>query len=447
MIGNADIQTAKNIYSFMMKNPEYLLHVKRGFFRYDDLQYIAMTAKKFFKDYKESPSCEQMKLLLKDNDKEITPEVIEDYYNNDIDSIDKDWLRQTVEGWIQLQSMIYYISEVGTVIKTSDAGYENAGDIVKRCIERLDNIKTVNFDNDLGTNFFDVETHKSTKEDKVSWTWDYWNKSSDGGLDNKTLACYIGGTNVGKSIILCNDAAEFVRKGKNVLFITCEMSEQKVTRRISANMFNMTLEEYDTLVEFPEKLKKRMKRLIDESMLPFGQLWIKEYPTGQCTVLDIESYIKKIQEELKIKIDVILVDYINIMCNYRNPNSENTYLKIKSLSEDLRALAVKYNLIIVTASQIGRNAINGSDIVISDISESMGLTHTVDSMIGIIQTEDMQIGEIDEETGQSVPYYWFKILKIREGKNKNKKFRVNINYSKMKLIEKSEVVDTMSHFK
>lgn len=446
MIGNNDIQTAKNIYSFMMKNPEYLLHVKRGFFRFDNIQNMAMTAKKFYRKYKEAPSCAQMKLLLKDDDT-ISPDAIDDYYSNNIDSIDKEWLKQTVEGWIQLQTLIYHVSEVGTLIKTSNVSYENAGDIVQKSMDRLDEVKTVTFDDDLGMNFFDVENHKSTKEDKIPWTWEFWNKSSNGGLDNKTLSCYIGGTNVGKSIILCNDAAEFVRKGKNVLFITCEMSEQKVARRISGNLFNMTLEEYDEMVESPEKVKKRMNKLVGESMLPLGQLWIKEYPTGQCTTLDLEAYIKKIQDELHMKIDVILVDYINIMCNYRNPNSENTYLKIKSLAEDLRAIAVKYNLIIITASQIGRNALNGSDIEISDISESMGLTHTVDSMIGIIQTEDMQIGEIDEETNQAIPYYWFKILKIREGINKNKKFRVNINYSKMKLIEKTEVVDTMSHLK
>ena len=446
MIGSNDIQTAKNIYSFMMKYPEYLLHVKKGFFRFDDLQNIAMTAKKFYKKYKEAPSYAQMKLLLKDDDN-ISPEVIDDYYNNNIDSIDKDWLKQTVEGWIQLQTLIYHVAEVGTLIKTSNASYENAGDLVKKSMDRLDNVKTVTFDDDLGMNFFDTDNHKSTKEDKVPWTWDYWNKSSSGGLDNKTLNLYFGFTNVGKTILLCNDAAEFVRKGKNVLFITCEMAERKVARRISGNLFNITLEEYDQLVESPEKLKKRMNKLVGESMLPLGQLWIKEYPTGQCTTLDLEAYVKKIQEELKFKVDIILIDYINIMSNYRNPNSENTYLKIKSIAEDLRAIAVKYNLIIITASQLGRNANDASDINISDVSESMGLAHTADSIIGIIQTEDMQIGEIDEETGQAVPYYWFKILKIREGVNKNKKFRVNINYSKMKLIEKSEVIDTMSHFK
>lgn len=419
--------------------------MKKGFFRFDDLQKIAMTAKKFFRKYKESPSCEQMKLLLKDDD-EITPDVIEDYYSNSIDTIDKEWLKRTVEGWVQLQTLIYHVGEVGTIIKTSDATYENASDIVMKCSERLDNIKTVKFDDNLGMDFFDFENHKSTVEDKVPFTWDYWNKSSSGGLDNKTLTVYIGGSNVGKSITLCNDAAEFVRKGKNVLYITCEMSEQKVARRIGANMLNITLEDYDKAVA-NGKINKLFKDFENRTLLPHGKLWIKEYPTGQCTTLDLESYLKQIQEELKFKVDVIVIDYINIMCNYRNPNSENTYLKIKSLAEDLRAIAVKYGLVIVTASQIGRSAINGSDLNMSDISESMGLVHTADSIIGIIQTEDMQIGEIDEETGVAVPYYWMKIIKIREGMNKNKKFRVNIDYSKMKLIEKAEVIDTNDHLR
>lgn len=248
------------------------------------------------------------------------------------------------------------------------------------------------------------------------------------------------------SIILCNDAADFVRRGKNVAFISCEMAEAKVLRRIAANMLDITLDEYDQYVA-SGKIKKKLKNLTDMSMMPFGKLFIKEFPTGQCTVMDVERYIKDLEEKYKFKIDVLIIDYINIMCNYRNPNSENTYIKIKQLAEDLRGLAVKYDMIVDTASQIGRNALDSSDISLTDISESMGLTHTCDSIIGIIQTEEMRIGEIDDELGVAVPYYWFKILKIREGEGKDTKFRVNINYSKMKLIEQTDSVDTLSHLR
>lgn len=246
------------------------------------------------------------------------------------------------------------------------------------------------------------------------------------------------------SIFLCNDAAYFVRAGKNVLFITCEMAKEKVTRRISANLFDMKLEDYDILVESPEKVRKKLNNFYNMNGFPPGKLRIKELPTGQGTVFDVEKLIKEVEDTFKYKVDVVIIDYINIMSNYRQPNSENTYLKIKSLAEDLRGLAVKYDLIVDTASQIGRSALNESDIDITDVSESMGLIHTVDTCIGIIQTEDMRVGDLNED-GIAVPYYWLKVLKIREGEGKDTKFRVDINYNKMKLIERNDMIDTNSH--
>lgn len=245
------------------------------------------------------------------------------------------------------------------------------------------------------------------------------------------------------SIFLCNDAAEFVRKGKNVLFITCEMAPEKVARRIAANLFDMTLDEYDVMVDSPEKVKKKINNLSMMSMFPLGKLYIKEFATGQGTVHDVEREIKEIQDKMKFKVDVVVLDYINIMCNYRNPNSENTYMKIKQLAEDLRGVAVKYDVLVDTASQIGRSAGDSSDIAITDVSESMGLMHTVDSCIGIIQTEDMRIGELID--GYAQPYYWLKVLKIREGEGKDTKFRVDVNYNKMKLVERPDKIDTLSH--
>lgn len=443
---NTDIYTAKCIFKYMLKNPTYLMKIRRGFFQLDDLQKIAEVAKGFYTKYKETPSCEQMKLLLRENDFGITQDAIEDYYNVDIIGLDVEYLKQTVEGWIKYQAFVRNMSDAATMVKTSNVSFENANELVDKAVDKVAETRTITFDDDMGQDFFDTDNHTSTKEDKISYTWDYWNKSSGGGLDPKTLTAYIGGTNIGKSVILCNDAVEFVRKGKNTLFVSCEMSEKKVMRRMAANLYNITLEEYDAAVE-SGKFKKIAQEYENKTLLPHGKLWIKEYPTGQCTVLDLEAFIKRKEEETGLKIDVVIIDYINIMCNYRNPNSENTYLKIKSLAEDLRGLAVKYNFVVITASQIGRSALNSSDINIEDVSESMGLAHTCDSILGIIQTEDMRIGEIDPDTGQAVPYYWLKILKIREGKNKDTKFRVNINYSKMKLIEKTDEVDTLSHFR
>lgn len=437
------LQQEKEIFMFMLKKPEYLLEVKKDFFTNDDLQYVAVTARDFYKKFREAPSCEQMKRLIKDNDKSITDETVDNIYSVDILSLDQDWLMNTTEGWIMWRAFNTNLVKSAAYIKTVDVSAENVRDVVKRATDMVSDTSLISFDKNMGKNFFDVDSHKSIRENKIPFTWDYWNSISSGGLDPKTLHVYIGFTNVGKSIVLCNDAAAFVRQGKNVLFISCEMSEEKVIRRIGANLFDMTLDNYDKMVDSPSSVRRQMKNLTDGSFMPLGKLYVKQYPTGECTALDIERYVKEIEEQEKFKVDVVIVDYLGIMCDYRNPNTENTYLKGKHISEDLRAVAIKHDLIIDTAAQIGRSAGDSSDINITDISESMGVMHTADSSIGLIQTEEMRYGVNNDGT----PYYWFKILKIREGEGKDTKFKVNIDYNKMKLNETTDIINSNDHLK
>lgn len=437
------LQQEKEIFAFMLKKPEYLLEVKKDFFTNDDLQYVAVTARDFYKKFREAPSCEQMKRLIKDNDKSITDETVDNIYSVDILSLDQDWLMNTTEGWIMWRAFNTNLVKSAAYIKTVDVSAENVRDVVKRATDMVSDTSLISFDKNMGKNFFDVDSHKSIRENKIPFTWDYWNSISSGGLDPKTLHVYIGFTNVGKSIVLCNDAAAFVRQGKNVLFISCEMSEEKVIRRIGANLFDMTLDNYDKMVDSPSSVRRQMKILTDGSFMPLGKLYVKQYPTGECTALDIERYVKEIEEQEKFKVDVVIVDYLGIMCDYRNPNTENTYLKGKHISEDLRAVAIKHDLIIDTAAQIGRSAGDSSDINITDISESMGVMHTADSSIGLIQTEEMRYGVNNDGT----PYYWFKILKIREGEGKDTKFKVNIDYNKMKLNETTDIINSNDHLK
>ena len=437
------LQQDKEIFMFMLKNPEYLLEVKKDFFTHYDLQYVAVTARDFYKKFREAPSCEQMKRLIKDNDKSITDETVDNIYSVDILSLDQDWLMNTTEGWIMWRAFNTNLVKSAAYIKTVDVSAENVRDVVKRATDMVSDTSLISFDKNMGKNFFDVDSHKSIRENKIPFTWDYWNSISSGGLDPKTLHVYIGFTNVGKSIVLCNDAAAFVRQGKNVLFISCEMSEEKVIRRIGANLFDMTLDNYDKMVDSPSSVRRQMKNLTDGSFMPLGKLYVKQYPTGECTALDIERYVKEIEEQEKFKVDVVIVDYLGIMCDYRNPNTENTYLKGKHISEDLRAVAIKHDLIIDTAAQIGRSAGDSSDINITDISESMGVMHTADSSIGLIQTEEMRYGVNNDGT----PYYWFKILKVREGEGKDTKFKVNIDYNKMKLNETTDIINSNDHLK
>ena len=364
----------------------------------------------------------------------------------DVHSDYSEWEIETDQGWSDITSVGKTIEyEVWEIITESGKSLKCADNHIV-------------FD-DSFSEIFVKDLNKDSRPDKI------WVKGNDG---KPTLELVVSVKNLGytehmydvqvadenhryytndilshNSIVLCNDAANYVRQGKNVLFITCEMAKEKVTRRISANLLDMTLEDYDKLVEDPAKVKKKLNQFRKNSFFEPGKLRIKELPTGQGTVLDVERYIKEVEDSQKYKVDVVIIDYINIMCNYRQPNSENTYLKIKTLAEDLRGLAVKYDLLMITASQIGRGALDSSDINLTDVSESMGLMHTVDNAIGIIQTEEMRIGELI--AGVATPYYWMKILKSREGEGKGHKFRVDINYNKMKLIERTDCVDTNEH--
>lgn len=242
-------------------------------------------------------------------------------------------------------------------------------------------------------------------------------------VDTDEHRYYVNGFLCHNSIFLCNDAVNFVKGGKNVVFITCEMSSKKVIKRMGSNMLDINIDEYDRRSKDVEFIGSKLADVRRDSYIPMGRLFIKEYPTSCCTTIDVENYIKTIQETLGFKVDVVIIDYINIMSNYRNPNSEDLYTKIKQISEDLRAIAVRQECLIVSATQTNRGAFDADDISIGNIAESAGLLHTCDTMLGIIQNADMRTND----------KYLLKILKIRDGEGKNTKMEMDIIYKKMRI--------------
>jgi KaiC/GvpD/RAD55 family RecA-like ATPase len=232
------------------------------------------------------------------------------------------------------------------------------------------------------------------------------------------------------SIWLANDAANFVRMGHNVVFITAEMSAQKVLKRIGSNLLDISMMEYDEKSGNRDFIKRKLER-ISRGLLPPGKLFVKEFPTSQGTVLDIEAYLKELEESQDHKVSVLIVDYINILANYRNPNTENTYMKIKQIAEDLRALAVKRELLVISATQLNRGAWDNTEIKMENIAESAGLAHTADVMYALIQDSMMHANR----------EYWLKVLKIRDGQGKGSRCRFNINYDYMRLTETDDITN------
>ena len=230
------------------------------------------------------------------------------------------------------------------------------------------------------------------------------------------------------SIWLANDAANFVRMGHNVVFITAEMSAQKVLKRIGANLLHIPMSDYDKNSGNRDYMKRRLEK-VSRGLLPPGKLFVKEYPTSQGTIPDIEAYLKDLEEAQDHKVNVLVVDYINILANYRNPNTENTYMKIKQIAEDLRALAVKRNMLVISATQINRGAWDATEVRMENIAESAGLAHTADVMYALIQDSVMH----------SEREYWLKVLKIRDGQGKGSRCKFDIDYEHMRLTETDDI--------
>ena len=425
---NSSTDHEKIFFNYFLKKPQYLKSTGPGFFSNNDLDQIAKLSKKFYTDFGESPSREQMKALIKDDPNEIPESIVSSIYDININEYDQDWLKRTGEAWVKWKHFDKQLVRTIEYVKTQEVSPENVEDVVTRAIGMISTEGSLNFDTDIGLDFFKPEDHIQRTSKKIETGWSFVDNVSGGGYDTKSLIVYAGEQNIGKSIWLANDAANFVRMGHNVVFITAEMSAQKVLKRIGSNLLTIPMPQYDEKTGNRDYMKRRLEK-ISRGLLPPGKLFVKEMPTSQGTVLDIEAYLKDLEEAQDHKVNVLVVDYINILANYRNPNTENTYMKIKQIAEDLRALAVKRDMLVISATQINRGAWDATEVRMENIAESAGLAHTADVMYALIQDSMMHANR----------EYWLKVLKIRDGQGKGTRCRFNIDYDHMRLTETDDI--------
>ncbi len=424
----SSIDHEKIFFNYFLTKPHYLKGTGKGFFANRDLDQIAKQAKDFYLKFGESPSKEQMKALVKDFNEELSPDIVNSIYDINIQEYDQDWLKRTGEAWVKWKHFDKQLVRTIEYVKTQDVSPENVEDVVNRAIGMVATDGSINFDTDVGLDFFNPADHVQRTSKKIETGWGFVDRVSGGGYDSKSLIIYAGEQNIGKSIWLANDAANFVRLGHNVVFITAEMSAQKVLKRIGANLLHVPMSDYDKNASNRDYMKRRLEK-VSRGLLPPGKLFVKEYPTSQGTIPDIEAYLKDLEESQDHKVNVLVVDYINILANYRNPNTENTYMKIKQIAEDLRALAVKRDMLVISATQINRGAWDATEVRMENIAESAGLAHTADVMYALIQDSIMHA---ERE-------YWLKVLKIRDGQGKGSRCKFNIDYEYMRLTETDEI--------
>ena len=384
---------------------------------------------------KEALTIELENTTLKEEEFENVTELLTYLEGQQNEQTDIQWLLETTEKFCQ-DKAIY--NAVVSSIKILDEPEKSKAD--KGAFpELLTDALSVSFDPHVGHDYlldsddrFDFY-HRTEK--KIPFDLEYFNKITQGGLSSKTLNIAMAGTGVGKSLFMCHFAANCLSQGYNVLYITLEMAEERIAERIDANLLNIRL---DDLVDLPKSMyDKKMEDLRSKFS---GRLIIKEYPTAAASTNHFRALLNELNLKRNFKPNIIYVDYINICSSARIKPGQyvNSYSYVKSIAEELRGLAVEFDVPIMSATQTNRQGFQNTDVGLEDTSESFGLPATADFMFAIISNDKL------EEVGQIL----VKQLKNRYGDpTVNKKFLVGIDRAKMKLIDlgdesQSDLVDT-----
>ena len=428
----------KIFFRLSLVKTKYLKSIKSGFYTSQEIDILSQLSNKFFERFNETPTKDQLIMLIQRSEKakeKVTDGILNLVFDVDLDQFDEEWLTSTAESWIKYRTFEISLTDTVEFVKTTAVTPENVDSIVAKVKGLINDRNNLSFNSDLGLDFFDVDAHDQKDTEKVSTGYNFLDRMLGGGYDRGgNLIVYAGEQNIGKSIYLANDAANFVKMGTNTVVVTAEMAAHKFVKRIGSNLLTININEYAEKARNKDHIKRRLET-VGDGLTPPGSLFVKQFPTSQATVLDIEAYVNQIEEEKQIKVGAVVIDYINILANYRNQNTENTYMKIKQIAEDLRAMGIRNNWLIVTATQITRNGYNSSDIGMTDIAESAGLSHTADVMLGIIQDDLMRANS----------EYWLKVLKIRDGEGKGTKCKLDINWNYMRLIETEETTNSNLH--
>jgi replicative DNA helicase len=305
--------------------------------------------------------------------------------------VDKQWLLDTTEKWCRDRAIYLALMESIHIADGND-GKKNRDAIPSILSDAL----AVSFDNNIGHDYLQNYEERyefyHRKEDKIEFDLEYFNKITKGGLPNKTLNIALAGTGVGKSLFMCHVASAALLQGRNVLYITLEMAEERIAERIDANLLNVPIQQ---LVDLPRQMFETKVNSIAKKTQ--GSLVIKEYPTASAHSGHFKALLNELALKKSFRPDIIFIDYLNICASSRHKanSSINSYSYIKSIAEELRGLAVEFNVPIVSATQTTRSGYGNSDVELTDTSESFGLPATADLMFALISTEELEgLGQI-----------------------------------------------------
>jgi replicative DNA helicase len=383
---------------------------------------------KFTETYNSTPTIEAVGLAVKER-RNLSDEELEksQSYLHEIASFKDEeskvqWLTDKTEKFCQEKAIYNAVLGSISILDGKDKSNDK-GAIPKILSDAL----AVSFDSSVGHDYLENSDERyefyHRKEERIPFDLEYFNKITKGGLPAKTLNIALAGTGVGKSLFMCHVAAGAMAQGKNVLYITLEMAEEKIAERIDANLLNVSI---DALMELPRDMyERKVKRVKD---MTTGKLIIKEYPTASASVTHFRTLLNELNLKRSFVPDIIFIDYLNICCSSRIKVSANinSYTYVKSIAEELRGLAVEFGVPIVSATQTTRSGFTSSDPGLEDTSESFGLPATADLMFALISSEEL------EALGQMM----VKQLKNRySDPTAHKRFVIGVDRSRMKLYD------------
>ena len=400
--------------------------VKEEYFSEDDERNVYKHIKQYFDNYNNPPTPEALLINLESDSKinenilKLSTQLVKNI-RDDVDPTPHDWLVDETEQWCKDRAIyIAVMDSIEVIDKNSKRSTGEIPDLLKEAL-------SVSFDSHIGHDQLEdaEERHDfyTREEEKLPFDLEYFNKITKGGLPNKTLNICLAGTGVGKSLFMCHCASANLVAGKNVLYLTMEMSEEKIAERIDANVLNIPIK------ELPDISKKMFTKKVDRlKEKTHGKLIVKEYPTASAHVGHFRHLLQELNLKKDFQPDVIYVDYLNICASYRiRPGSgANSYTLVKSIAEELRGLAVEFDVPIMSATQTTRSGYGSTDIGLEDTSESFGLPATADLMFALITSEELE--DLDQ-------------LVVKQLKNRYndptifKRFVIGIDRSRMKLYD------------
>jgi len=431
MMDKLEVIVLKNL----VYNQEYcrkvLPFIKPEYFETHEERVVFEEINKYVQEYQTQPplnavaiECERRTDLSQDGFQKIL-DLLKTFTE---DKVDYEWLINTSEKWCKDRAV--YLSLLESIKIADGKDKTKSRDAIPSILSEA---LGVCFDEHVGHDYIDdFETRYDfyhRKEEKIPFDLEFFNKITKGGLPSKTLNIALAGTGVGKSLFMCHVAASSLLQGKNVLYITMEMAEERIAERIDANLLNINIQQ---LVDLPKQMYET--KILKLAKKTVGKLIIKEYPTASAHSGHFKSLLNELALKKGFKPDIIFIDYLNICASSRYKGTiVNSYTYVKAIAEELRGLAVEFNVPIFSATQTTRSGYSSTDVDLTDTSESFGLPATADLMFALISTEEL------EQLNQIL----VKQLKNRyNDPTMNKRFIVGIDRAKMRLYDVDQSAQT-----